>query len=82
MNTRSFRAFVVSLAFLMAVPFVSAMTDDQVVDYVKAGMAQGKSQQAIGRELLAKGVTEAQIRRVQAAQSCNSSSRRRSIFHY
>ena len=66
MNTRSFRAFVVSLAFLMAVPFVSAMTDDQVVDYVKAGMAQGKSQQAIGRELLAKGVTEAQIRRVQA----------------
>ncbi len=74
MNTRSFRAFVVSLAFLMAVPFVSAMTDDQVVDYVKAGMAQGKSQQAIGRELLAKGVTEAQIRRVQAAQSGESSS--------
>lgn len=74
MNTRSFRAFVVSLAFLMAVPFVSAMTDDQVVDYVKAGMAQGKSQQAIGRELLAKGVTEAQIRRVQAAQSGKSSS--------
>ncbi len=74
MNTRSFRAFVVSLAFLMAVPFVSAMTDDQVVDYVKAGMAQGKSQQAIGRELLAKGVTEAQIRRVQVAQSGKSSS--------
>lgn len=70
MNTRSFRAFVVSLALLTSVTHLSAyMTDTQVVEYVKAGVAQGKTQQEIGRELLAKGVTEAQLRRVQAAQA-------------
>lgn len=40
------------------------MTDQQVIEYVKKATAQGKSQQTIGKELLARGVTEAQLRRI------------------
>ncbi|MCM1077513.1 MAG: SLBB domain-containing protein [Bacteroides sp.] len=43
-----------------------AMTDEQVIQYVKAQMAQGKSEQQIGRELLAKGVTPEQVKRLKA----------------
>ena len=40
------------------------MTDDQVVEYVKSGMASGKGEKQIGTELLARGVTEAQLMRI------------------
>lgn len=40
------------------------MTDDQVVNYVRSGMAAGKGEKQIGTELLARGVTEAQLMRI------------------
>ena len=44
-----------------------AMTDQQVIDYIKQQTAAGKSQQQIGKELLAKGVTPEQAERIKAA---------------
>lgn len=42
----------------------STMTDQQVLDYAKAGLASGKSQNVIAQELVAKGVSRAQAARV------------------
>ena len=44
----------------------NTMTDVQVLDYVKAGIEQGKSQQMLLRELAARGVDKAQAERVKA----------------
>lgn len=44
----------------------AAMTDAEVVAYIKAQSAAGKSEQQIGRELMAKGVTQAQVQRIKA----------------
>ena len=41
------------------------MTDEAVIMYVKQGMAEGKSQEVIVKELAAKGVTKAQAERIQ-----------------
>lgn len=43
-----------------------ALTDRQVVDYIKQQTAAGKSQQQIGKELLARGVTPEQAKRIKA----------------
>ena len=43
-----------------------AMTDQEVVAYIKQQSAAGKSQQEIGRALLAKGVTPEQAQRIKA----------------
>lgn len=58
-------ALIVAL-LLCAFTFSSyaQMTDSQVVDYVKTGLASGKSQDQIGRELLARGVTAEQAERI------------------
>lgn len=46
------------LSLFMACALVaSALTDQQVIDYIKKQTAAGKSEQQIGKELLAKGVT-------------------------
>lgn len=60
------RAMMLSLAMMMVCPAESyaAMTDDQVVTYVKTGLAQGKSKEQIGKELLARGVTKEQVERL------------------
>ncbi|MCM1355781.1 MAG: SLBB domain-containing protein [Staphylococcus sp.] len=42
------------------------MTDDQVVQYIKQQMALGKTEQQIGRELVARGVTPDQVKRIKA----------------
>ncbi len=42
----------------------STMTDIQVLEYVKSGLAQGKSQEVMMRELAARGVDRAQAERV------------------
>lgn len=42
------------------------MTDQQVIDYIKRQSALGKTEQQIGKELLAKGVTPEQIERLRA----------------
>lgn len=42
----------------------SSMTDSQVIQYVQDGLAQGKSQQQLMTELMAKGVTQEQALRL------------------
>lgn len=42
------------------------MTDDQVIAYIKQAHGAGKGEQQIGRELLGKGVTPAQIERLKS----------------
>lgn len=55
----------VPLMFLMALPAM-ALTDEQVITYIKTQAAAGKSQQQIGQELLAQGVSADQIRRIRS----------------
>ncbi len=50
--------------FFAAGTCYAAMTDDQVIQYVKQATQQGKDQKQIGKELLARGVTEAQVNRI------------------
>lgn len=55
------------LSLFMACALVaSALTDQQVIDYIKKQTAAGKSEQQIGKELLAKGVTPEQAQRIKA----------------
>lgn len=56
-------------AFCLCLAFTAhaQMTDEQVVNYVKTAQASGKSQAAIQRELLARGVTQAQAERIVTA---------------
>lgn len=53
------------LFLLCAVP-AFALTDDQVVKYIKEQSAAGKSEKQIGKELMAKGVTPEQVKRIKA----------------
>lgn len=41
----------------------STMTEQQIIDYYEQGTAQGKSREAIGQELMLRGVTRAQAER-------------------
>ena len=55
------------LLFLACSPLVmaqSGMTDQQVLEYVKQGMAQGKDQSQMAAELASRGVTRAQAERI------------------
>lgn len=75
MKFKSLRTLILSLAVCLSVTSPLAyMTDQQVIDYAKTAAAQGKSKQTIGRELLAKGVTEAQIKRIQSSLQDNGNS--------
>ncbi|MDE5585258.1 MAG: SLBB domain-containing protein [Muribaculaceae bacterium] len=56
---------LVPLMLLVALPAM-ALTDEQVITYIKTQAATGKSQKQIGQELLAQGVTADQIRRIRA----------------
>ena len=58
-------AFAMLMAFSSAVA-VYAMTDDQVINYVKQRSAAGISHQQIGKELIAKGVSPEQVERLKA----------------
>lgn len=50
------------------------MTDKQVMEYVKKGLAAGKSQSKIISELMARGVDQAQLMRLQAQYQSGSTS--------
>ena len=55
------------LFFLLAAPFGTAycqMSDEAVVKYALEGRQSGKSEQQIGKELLARGVTPEQVERL------------------
>lgn len=52
--------------FVMCSLSAFALTDDQVIAYIKQQSAAGKTEQQIGKELLAKGVTPEQAKRIKA----------------
>lgn len=57
----------VFLSLFMACSLMAfALTDQQVIDYIKQQSAAGKSNQQIGKELMAKGVTPEQAQRIKA----------------
>ena len=59
--------FVVTCALAMvSTPARAQMSDDAVIAYVKDGMATGKSQKDMAKELAARGVTQAQAERIKA----------------
>ena len=58
---------------LFALPAM-ALTDEQVITYIKAQAAEGKSQNQIGKELLAQGVTAEQIQRIRAQYEAEQNS--------
>ena len=47
----------------------SGMTDNQVIEYVQQALQQGKDQQTIAMELLAKGATQEQLLRLKSMYS-------------
>ncbi|MDE5807311.1 MAG: SLBB domain-containing protein, partial [Muribaculaceae bacterium] len=60
MKLRSiFTACLLAFALMAA-----AMTDDEVINYIRTQSANGKSDQEIGQELMAKGVSPDQVRRI------------------
>lgn len=68
MLKRLFPVILVLSAFALAsVPAAAQMSDDAVVEYVKDGIANGKSQNEMAMELAAKGVTREQVERIRNA---------------
>lgn len=63
------RIFSLLISFLMLGSLISfaQMSDEQVVNYVKSGLSTGKGEKQIATELLARGVTAAQIERLRSA---------------
>ena len=57
------RRVILSL-FMACTLMAAAMTDQQVIDYIRQQTAAGKSNQQIGKELMAKGVTREQAQRI------------------
>ena len=55
---------ILSAFALASVPVAAQMSDDAVVAYVKQGVASGKSQTEMARELASKGVTREQVERL------------------
>lgn len=62
-NFFSIVSVAVALIF-SSVPAMAQMSDDAVIAYVKNGMASGKSQNDLVKELAARGVTRAQAERL------------------
>lgn len=62
------RIFTILIVFVILLSFTSPssaqMTDAAVTEYVKAGMAAGKSQDEMAKELVARGVTREQVERI------------------
>lgn len=58
--------FILVIALLCAGAYSASaqMSDDAIVEYVATGMASGKSQNQIASELVAKGVSSTQLKRV------------------
>lgn len=69
------RRILLSL-FMVVSLLAAAMTDDQVIAYIKRASAAGKADQQIGRELMAKGVTPEQAERIKARLEQQSTSER------
>lgn len=63
---RKFIIASIALGILGAASAFAQMTDDQIISYIKSGVASGKGEKQIGTELLSKGVTMDQLQRLQA----------------
>lgn len=59
--------FAIILMAGICLPASAQMADDAVIEYVKEGMANGKSQNDLMKELLAAGVTKEQAQRIKTA---------------
>ncbi|MBQ2112655.1 MAG: SLBB domain-containing protein [Bacteroidales bacterium] len=67
---------IITMAFaftLAAVPAKAQMSDDAVIQYVKDGMATGKSQNDMIKELAAAGVTKEQAERIKQSMEKDQS---------
>ena len=62
----NFRRVFLSIFMAAALMASADMTDQQVIDYIKKQTALGKTEQQIGKELLAKGVTPEQAQRIKS----------------
>ena len=56
--------FIVLMLAGVCIPAAAQMTDDAVIEYVKDGMANGKSQNDLLKELMGSGVTVEQAQRI------------------
>lgn len=61
-----FTAMTVCLFCMSLAAFAQGMTDKQVMDYVKSGLAEGKSRSDLIQELMLKGVTKDQAERIRS----------------
>ncbi|MEE0234724.1 MAG: SLBB domain-containing protein, partial [Bacteroidales bacterium] len=59
--------FIVIMLAGICFPAAAQMTDDAVIEYVKDGLANGKSQNELLKELVASGVTKEQALRIKKA---------------
>lgn len=69
MLQKSLRLLSVILFITVCLQSWAKMTDQQVIDYIKSQAAVGKTEQQIGKELLAKGVSPQQIERLRQQYS-------------
>ena len=64
---KQFSLLICLLALVgLTLPVNAQMSDDAVISYAKSGLAAGKSQQDIAKELAARGVTMEQAERLKA----------------
>lgn len=61
-----------ALLMLGAQNAFAQMSDDQIINYITAGVAAGKTERQIGSELMAKGVTTSQLQRLLKAYKSGS----------
>lgn len=66
MVKKLFLVIILALGGVMAVPAFAQMSDEAVVKYVQDGLASGKSQEIMAKELMEKGVTREQAERLKA----------------
>lgn len=76
MNLR--RVFL-SLITLTCTLTAFSLTDQQVINYIKQQTAAGKSEQQIGKELLAQGVTPEQAKRIKAMLEAEQNSENNAV---
>lgn len=60
--------------FLSLALAAAAMTDEEVIKYIRTQSAAGKTEQQIGKELMAKGVKPDQVKRIKAKYENSGSS--------
>lgn len=59
-----FVVLLITALSIISFPVMAQMTDEAVYEYVKNGLAAGKSQDALTKELVSRGVTKEQVLRI------------------